>query len=60
MRIYQKVTAPALHGNGPRNLAMAIRKPHAPAAKRKFKTLKDAMEYYKERDEEVEEKYDEE
>lgn len=44
-----------MHGNAPRNLAMAVRTPSGPVKQKKFKSLKEAMMYLKERDEEDDE-----
>lgn len=53
------VTFPKMHGNGPKNLAMAIRRPsgpwNIPQAPVKFKSFKEAMEYLKEKKKEDEE-----
>lgn len=47
MKIHQQVIMPRLHGDGPKNLAMVIRKPRAPNGPMTFNTLKDAMTYIK-------------
>jgi len=47
MYMHQKMTMPALHGNGPRNLAVIIRKPRAPKSSMTFSSFKDAMTYLK-------------
>jgi len=47
MRMYQKITMPALHGNGPKNLAVVIRKQKAPRGVMTFNSFKDAMTYFK-------------
>lgn len=49
--MHQKMVTPALHGNGPTNLAMAIRRPHGPVVKKKFKSFKEAMTYLEEKQE---------
>lgn len=46
------ITYPKSHGGAPKNLAMAIKSPRGPIAQKKFKSLKEAMMYLKERDEE--------
>ena len=53
------VTFPKSHGNGPKNFAMAVRRPYSPRntpqAPVKFKSFKEAMEYLKEKKQEEDE-----
>ena len=56
MYVHQKVTMNIPTGGmAPQNLAMAIKRPHGPVVQKKFKSLKEAMMYLKERDEEDDE-----
>lgn len=51
MKVHQEIrmTIPTA-GSAPKNLAMAIRTPRGPVKQKKFKSIKEAMKYLKEKD----------